>query len=254
MPGLERSCTPREPQAPAGASPAAFALFPPAARDDCYVRFNADSLHDLMSPVNQIGTLVELVLNKHRGTLDQEAEALFGYVQSSARRLQNLTAGLRTYVRVAGAPGPGRLCDTNRVLAGAAASIQPEIDRNGAVVTHDPLPELYCDPNQIGYVFASIIENSIKFRGEHRPEIHVSATAQDNAWVFAVCDNGVGIDPRHVDRIFGLFKRCHNDAYPGTGVGLAITRQIVEQHGGRIWVVSQPGLGATFYFSLRRQR
>jgi chemotaxis family two-component system sensor kinase Cph1 len=235
MPGLDRLCAPREPEA----------------CDDCYVRLNNDALHDLMSPVNQIGTLVGLVLRKYRGTLDPEAESLFGFVQSSANRLQNLMAGLSTYVRMAGAPNP-RLCDANNLLAGAAASIQPAIDESGAVVTHGPLPELCCDPNQIGYVFASLMENSIKFRRERRPEIHVSASGQDDMPVFAVRDNGTGIDPTQGDRIFGLFKRLPDDAHPGTGVGLAITRQIVEQHGGRIWVESQPGLGATFYFSLRQ--
>jgi|HubBroStandDraft_1064217.scaffolds.fasta_scaffold30654_2 chemotaxis family two-component system sensor kinase Cph1 len=241
-------------KAPATANPGAFALFPPSASDDCYVRLNADSLHDLMSPVNQIGTLVELVLMKYRGTLDQEAEMLFGFVQNSASRLQNLIAGLRTYMRVAGAPSPGSLCDVNKLLAGAQALLQPEIDQNGVAVTHDPLPELYCDPNQIGYVFATLMENSIKFRREHRPEIHVSATVRDNTWVFSVRDNGIGIDPIHGDRIFGLFKRIRNDLHPGAGVGLAIARQIVEQHGGRIWVESQPGRGATFYFSLWQER
>lgn len=243
MPGLDRSFAPEEVKAPAS-----------IACDDCYVRLSTDSLHDLMSPVNQIGTLVELLLQKYRGTLDHEAETMFGFVQSSANQLQNLIAGLRTYVRVAGSPKPRHLCDANKLLAGAKASIQPEIDQNGAVVTQDPLPELYCDPNQISYAFASLMENSIKFRREHRPAIHVSADAQDNMWVFAVRDNGIGIDPTHGDRIFGLFKRIHNDTHAGTGVGLAITRQIVEQHGGRIWVESQPGLGSTFYFSLRQER
>jgi light-regulated signal transduction histidine kinase (bacteriophytochrome) len=254
MPGLDPSFAPGEPKAPAAANPGAFALFPPIACDDCFVRLNADSLHDLIGPVNQIGTLVDLVLLKYRGTLDLEAESLFGFVQNSANRLQALIAGLRTYVRVASSPNPCRLCDANALLAGAKASIQLEIDQSGAVVTHDPLPELYCDPNQICYAFASLMENSIKFRREHRPEIHVSASAQDNMWVFAVRDNGIGIDPTHGDRIFGLFKRIHNDAHPGTGVGLALTRQIVEQHGGRVWVESQPGFGATFYFSLRQAR
>jgi light-regulated signal transduction histidine kinase (bacteriophytochrome) len=223
----------------------------PITCDDCYVRLNNDSLHDLISPVNQIGTLVDLVLRKYGGTVDPEAESLFGFIQSSANRLQNLIGGLSTYVRVAGAPNL-RLCDAANLLAGAQTSIQPAIDQSGAVVTHGPLPELYCDPNQIGYAFASLLENSIKFRRERRPEIHVSANTQDNMSVFAVRDNGMGIDPAYGDRIFGLFKRIHNDAQPGPGVGLAITRQIVEQHGGRIWVESRPGPGATFYFSLRQ--
>jgi light-regulated signal transduction histidine kinase (bacteriophytochrome) len=216
------------------------------------VRIDADSLHDLISPANQIGTIAELILKNHRGALDREAEVLFGFVQSSASRLQNLFAGLKTYVRVAGSPSPCCLCDANTLLAGAQASMQLEIDQNNAVVTHDPLPQLFCDPSQIGYAFASLIGNSIKFRREHRPEIHVSATAQDDTWIFSVRDNGIGIDPRHGERIFGLFKRLQNDAHPGVGVGLAITRQIVEQHGGRIWVDSQLGLGATFFFSLPR--
>jgi light-regulated signal transduction histidine kinase (bacteriophytochrome) len=251
-PGLDPSSAPGESKTPAAANPGAFAVLPRAA-DDCYVRLNADSVHDLMSPVNQIGTIAELLLERYRGMLDQEADDLFGFVQSSASRLQNLIAGLRTYMRMAGSPGPGRRCDANNLLMAAQTSIQPEIDQSGAVVTHGPLPELYCDPSQIGYAFASLMQNSIKFRREDRPEIQVSAKAQDKMWVFAVRDNGIGIDPAHGERIFGLFKRVHNDAHPGTGVGLAITRQIVEQHGGRIWVESQPGLGSTFYFSLRQE-
>lgn len=249
-PGLDRSLAPGEAKAPAGA----FGLIPPAAGDDCYVRLNADSLHDLMSPVNQLGTIAELLIERYRGMLDQEADALFGFVQSSANRLQNLIAGLRTYVRIASSPNPHCLCDANKLLAVAKAAIQTEIDQNGAIVTHDPLPELYCDPNQISYAFARLIGNAIKFRREHRPEVHVSAHAQDNTWVFSVRDNGIGIDRAHGDCIFGLFKRVHNDSHPGTGVGLAITRQIVEQHGGRIWVESQPGLGSTFYLTLRQER
>src|ERR1700691_562688 len=220
-------------------------------REDCCVRFNHDSLHDLISPVNQIGTIAELMLNRYRGALDDEAETLFGFIQDSVGRLQNLVGGLSTYMRVAGPPGSSRLCDANALLMGAQASMQPQIDQNGAVVTHDPLPELYCDPMQIGYVFASLMENSIKFRCEqHRPEIHFSTIAEGNTWIFSVRDNGVGIAPRHWDRIFVLFKRIDNEACPGAGVGLAIARQIVELHRGRIWVESRLGRGATFFFSL----
>ena len=155
-------------------------------------------------------------------------------------------------MQVLGSPISYRRCDANTLLAGALVSIQPAIEQNQAMVSQDPLPELYCDPNQISYAFASLMQNSIKFRCDLRPEIHVSATADQNVWVFSVRDNGIGIDPRHKDRIFGVFKRIHNEGYPGAGVGLAITRQIVERHGGRIWVESQLGLGATFSFSLPR--
>jgi len=220
---------------------------------DCCMYLNADFLHDLSSPVNQLGTLTELMLRKYRGTLDEEAEDLVGFIQSSTNRLQNLMAGLRAYMQVMGCASSYRLCNGNALLAGAVASIQQAIEENRAVVSHDPLPELYCDPKQIGYVFASLMENAIKFRSEHPPDIHVSAAEKKNDWIFSVRDNGIGIDPRYKDRIFGMFKRIHNDGYPGAGVGLAITRQIVEQHGGRIWVESQPGRGATFCFSLPRE-
>jgi len=214
------------------------------------VRFNSDSLHDLVGPVNQIGAMADLILKRYSGQLDDDAKTLLGFVQGSANRLQNLVAGLKTYMRVAGSLSPRRLCDAHALLAGAMASIQPQMEQSGAIVTHDPLPEVYCDPNQIGFVFASLLENSIKFRGDPPPEIHVSAAAEESACTFSVRDNGIGIDPRHGERIFGLFKRIHNDAQPGAGVGLAITRHIVERHGGRIWVDSQPACGATFRFTL----
>jgi signal transduction histidine kinase len=109
---------------------------------------------------------------------------------------------------------------------------------------------VYCDPSQISCVFANLIENAIKFRSEHRPEIYLSVTPEQNSWVFAVRDNGIGIDPRHSERIFSIFKRIHDASYPGAGVGLAITRQVIKQHGGRTWVESKLGSGATFYFTL----
>ena len=221
--------------------------------EDCCVFLNFDSLHDLSSPVNQLGTITDLMLKKYRGKLDEEAETLFGFIQNSANRLQDLLAGLRAYMQVLGSASSYRPCDANALLAAAIASIQPAIEENRATVSHDPLPEVYCDANQISYAFASLMENAIKFRRQHQPEIHVSASAEKNTWTFSVRDNGIGIDPRHSHRIFGMFKRIHNEGYPGAGVGLAITRQIVEQHGGRIWVKSQPGLGATFSFSLPRE-
>jgi light-regulated signal transduction histidine kinase (bacteriophytochrome) len=217
---------------------------------DCCVYLNSDSLHDLFSPVNQLGTLAELMLKKYRGSLDEEAEVLFGFIQNSTNRLQNLLAGLKMYMQVMGSTSSCRPCDANALLAGAVTSIQRAIEENRAAVSHDPLPELYCDPNQISYAFASLMENAIKFRSEHQPEIHVSAAEKKNDWIFSVRDNGIGIDPRYSDRIFGMFRRIHNEGYPGAGVGLAIARQIIEQHGGRIWVESRPGRGATFFFSL----
>jgi light-regulated signal transduction histidine kinase (bacteriophytochrome) len=222
------------------------------ADSDCSVPLNADALHDLVGPVNQMRSMADLILKRHRPSLDDETEALFGFMQASSDRLQNLLTGLRTYMRIVGHQTPCRHFDANAILAGALATIQPGIDRNDAQVTHDPLPEVYGDPNQICYTFATLVENSIKFRGESRPEIHVAAGEAENGWLFSVRDNGIGIDSRHHDRIFGVFKRVHNDAYPGPGIGLAIARRIVERHGGRIWVESHLGQGATFFFELPR--
>jgi light-regulated signal transduction histidine kinase (bacteriophytochrome) len=217
--------------------------------DDRSVQLNADSLHDLVGPVNQMRSMADLILKKRRA-VDEETEALFGFLQASAERLQNLTEGLRTYLRVVGERMPFRDFDANAALAAALATVQESIDRSGARITHDALPEVHGDPNQICHAFANLIDNSIKFRGESRPEIHIAAARQENGWLFSVGDNGMGIDPRYHDRIFGVFKRLHGDRYPGAGIGLPIARRIVERHGGRIWVESALGEGATFFFSL----
>jgi len=219
---------------------------------ECCVRFHNDSLHELVGPANQLGTLAELIRRKHGGVLDEESETLLALMQRSATRLQELIGGLRTYLNITAPARSGSHCDANQLLAAALVSIQPEIDYNDAIVSHDRLPELDCDPSQIVFVFAELIQNSVRFRTAQRPQIHISANAQDDMWVFSVRDNGIGIDPRHADRVFGLFKRIDNNASSGAGVGLAIARHVVEQHGGRIWVDSRPGLGATFYFSLGR--
>jgi len=219
----------------------------------CCVHLNSDSLHDLVSPINQMRSMAQLILKRYRSELDDDAEVMFRFLENSAERLENLLAGLRTYMRVVGTRGARRRCDGNELMAGAQASIRQAIDQSMAAVTHEQLPELYCDPSQISFVFASLIENAIKFRSELRPQIHISVVQEESSWVFAVEDNGVGIDPRHSERIFSIFKRVNREAYPGPGVGLAIARQIVEQHGGRIWVESELGSGTAVYFTLPRQ-
>jgi len=195
-------------------------------------------------------SMADLILMRHRGKMDEEAEMLLGFIQASSDRLQNLLSGLRTYMRIAGCGQPYRRFDANNALAGALATVQQAIDRNDALVTHDRLPEVYGDPNQICYLFASLIENSIKFRSQCRPEIHVAAKPRDGDWLFSVRDNGIGVDPKHSGRIFGVFKRIHNEAYPGVGIGLAIAKRTIESHGGNIWVESRLGDGATFLFAL----
>lgn len=218
----------------------------------CSVPLEPDSLHDLIGPVNQVCTMTELIRKKYGGALDGEADMLLGFLERSAGRLRELVAGLRAYTRIVGNPAPYRVCDGNALLAAALAALQPAMKESGAVVTHDPLPELYCDANQITYTLTCLLENAIKFRSGVKPEIHVGIAALPGRWLLRVRDNGIGIDPARQERIFGVFQRLGGEDRPGAGMGLAIARQVVERHGGRIWVESQPFEGSTFFLELPR--
>src|SRR5207244_12418741 len=186
----------------------------------------------------------DLIVRKHHDKLDGEAAVLFGFIQNSTNQLQKMLAGLRDYFRAVSPHGVSRLCDSEMLLAAALGAIQPAIEESGALITHDPLPELFCDADQLVYTFSALIGNAIKFRGDAQPMIHVSATLRDRAWEFSVRDNGIGIDPRNSERVFGVFKRLNQDQFDGIGIGLPNVRRIIEQGGGRIWAESQPGHGS----------
>jgi two-component system, chemotaxis family, sensor kinase Cph1 len=138
----------------------------------------------------------------------------------------------------------------DEVLESALSNLRAEIEETGAVIDHGPLPALVVDELHIRQLFQNLIGNALKYRSERVPKIHVSAERTGAQWTFSVSDNGMGIEPRHYDRIFGIFKRLHGADFPGTGIGLATCRRIVERYGGRIWVESQPGEGSTFRFTL----
>jgi signal transduction histidine kinase len=157
---------------------------------------------------------------------------------------------LGTYLRIIGSQDDYRSCNAEDLLAAALISISDAVRESGAVVTSDPLPEVVCDPSQVVFLFASLMDNSIKFRQSPAPDIHVSAFPDEREWVISVQDNGIGIEPRHADLVFAMFRRVHGGAYTGAGVGLAIARQIVSRHGGRIWFESEPGRGSRFSFTL----
>jgi len=214
------------------------------------VLLTPDSMHDLTSPVNQICSLVDLIVKKHESGMDDDFKTVCSHLQSSAQRLLNLMSGLKSYLRLVASAGPFRSADGNLLLTVALSTLKEQIARNEAVITHDRLPELCCDPLQMTYVFTGLIENAIKFRSENKPEIHVGVSANRRGWVLSIRDNGIGVDPRQAERIFATFKRIHNDAYPGAGVGLAIAKHVIERHGGRIWVESEFAQGATFFVEL----
>ena len=222
-----------------------------APAEECSVPFTADSLHDLASPINQVGTMAGLLINRYGARLDGDAVALIGYLDRSTRQLQSFVEGLSRYMQAVGMPGPYRSCDGSALLEAAVGSIQGFIDTHGAVVTHDVLPELYCHPGQMTIVLANLIENSIKFRRTEPPLVHVSAMAKEDMWVISVKDNGLGIAPRLCKRVFAMFTREH-EADRGAGVGLPIVRRVVENHRGRVWIESEVGCGTRVSFTLPR--
>ena len=222
-----------------------------SAGEVCSLPLHASSLHDLAGPVNQVSAILELFERKYQRTLDGEAQALLGMIRTSANRLQNLWFGIQTYAGTVGSPQGHRRYDAVALLNAASELSAASIRDSDARITHEPLPEVMCDPNQISCVFKGLIENAIKFRSASRPEIHVSAVRMENRWRFSFRDNGIGVEPKNAELVFHLFKRLNGDRYPGAGAGLAIAKRIVEEHGGRIWLESEPERGAEFFLTLR---
>ena len=246
--------------------------------------------HDLQEPLRTVTSFVQLLARRYHGKLDAEAEEYIAYAVEGTQRMRELIQALLGYSRVGRSTKEFELTDCNRILAMTLQRLEQAIGETQAVITHDPLPTLMADPVQLGQLFQNLIENAIKYRGDAPPQIHVSAclqTGQPNPisslcrepgcfscqlqddstqpaerlnkalatagqeWVFSVRDNGIGIQPDYFERIFMIFQRLHTRSeYPGTGIGLAICQKIVERHGGQIWVDSQIGQGATFWFTL----
>jgi two-component system, chemotaxis family, sensor kinase Cph1 len=183
--------------------------------------------------------------------LDPDADEFIGYAVDGARRMQRLIDDLLSYSRVTTQGRGFQPTDAGAALEQALHNLRLAIEDSGAMVTRDPLPTLPADEGQLVQVFQNLVGNAIKFHGEQPARVHVWAVRQDGEWRFAVRDNGVGLEPQYAERIFVIFQRLHGWAqYPGTGIGLAICKKIVERHGGRIWVESELGRGATFYFTL----
>jgi len=207
--------------------------------------------HDLQEPLRAVGGFLTLLQQRYHGNLDEKADSYINSAVEGAGRMQALINGLLEYSRVGtrgSVPAPAQAGDA---LREALKNLRTLIEEAGAVITADPLPVVQVDANQLTHVFQNLIANAIKFRGERTPEIQVGARRQEAAWLFWVRDNGIGIEPQYSERIFMIFQRLHTRTkYPGTGIGLAICKRIVERHGGRIWVESQPGQGSTFYFTL----
>ena len=197
-----------------------------------------------------IASYTQLLAWRYKGQFDADADEFIAYVVDGATRMQVLINDLLSYSRVGTQGKEFEPTDCEAVLVRAIANLQIAIQESEALLTHDPLPTVMADASQLGQLFQNLIGNAIKFHGDEPPQIHVSAQLQRKEWVFSVRDNGIGIDPQYAERIFTIFQRLHNASeYPGSGIGLAVSKKIVERHGGRIWVQSQVG-GSVFYFTI----
>jgi len=207
--------------------------------------------HDLQEPLRMVSSFTQLLAKRYQGKLDKDADEFIAYIVAGAKRMQALINDLLTYSRVDTRGKSFEPIDSEAVFDQAIANLRVAIEEGEAVITHDPLPSLIADDSQIVQLFQNLLGNAIKFHGKEPPRIHVSAKQEGNEWVFSFRDNGIGIAPEYFDRIFVIFQRLHGrEEYPGTGTGLAICKKIVERHGGRIWVESEPSKGSTFYFAI----
>ncbi len=214
-------------------------------------QFASVASHDLQEPLRMVTSYVQLLARRYKGKLDSDADDFIRFAVDGAVRMRKLINDLLAYSRVGTQGKELSPTDSEAVLAQSVDDLKVAVEENGALVTHDPLPTVMADRSQLGQLFQNLIGNAIKFRGNEPPRVHVSASRNGNGWTFSVRDNGIGIAAEYSERIFIIFQRLHSrQEYAGTGIGLAICKKIVERHGGRIWVKSDPGQGATFYFIL----
>jgi PAS domain S-box-containing protein len=215
-------------------------------------QFAYSASHDLQEPLRTVKIYSELLTKRYRDKLDGEASRFVTYLRNGATRMETLLRDLLAYSQVANLERPAEMADAQRALADALSNLTSAISETGAVVTSDPLPSVPVHSTHLEQLFQNLIGNAIKYRSPERaPAVHVAAKRHGGNWVFAVTDNGIGIDSEYNETIFGLFKRLHtNDEYAGTGIGLALCQRIVDRYHGRIWVESEPGLGSTFRFTL----
>jgi PAS domain S-box-containing protein len=214
-------------------------------------RFAYVSAHDLQEPLRTVSSFTQLLVQRYQDKLDADGARFAQMIVSGCARMRQLIHDLLAYSRVARQEADLQPTDCGAVFERTLENLRAAIEESGARVTCDPLPTIAGDEVRLAELFANLIGNAIKFRSKAPPQVHVSARRKETEWVFSVRDNGIGISPEHFERIFEIFQRLHRkDEYPGTGIGLAICRKIVESHRGRLWVESEPGKGATFYFTV----
>ena len=209
--------------------------------------------HDLQGPLRLVAGFLQLLGRHCQGKLDPEAADYIASAMEALAQMQERIDGLVRFSRVITQGREFQPVTLGAVFEEAVAGLGAEIEAAGAVVTCDDLPTVLGDGAQLRQALQILISNAVKFRGPDPPRVHIQAKPDGVEWVFAVSDNGIGMAPEYFDRIFVIFQQLHTRAeYPGAGVGLAVCKRIVERHGGRMWVESEPGKGATFYLTLPR--
>ena len=222
----------------------------PALSREAALEFVGIAVHDLREPLRAIRTSSELLASYH-GDFPNERETLsLQFVQEGVGRMEVLIHDIAEYLYAQLRELDLQEADMESVLTEARRQLADQLKKNEAVLTHDPLPVLTGDFFALASVFHSLIDNACKFRSKAPPIIHVGAKKQGSEWVFSVRDNGFGFNPMYGDRIFNPFERLNGKQYPGSGLGLSLTKTVVERHGGRIWAESQPDEGSTFWFSV----
>lgn len=207
--------------------------------------------HDLQEPLRMVTSYLQLLERRYKGRLDTDADDFIQYAVDGALRMRTLINDLLTYSRVGTRGRSFEWTSCTEAVERALANLKVAIEESGAVITYSDLPQVKADPTQLIQLFQNLISNAIKFRREAPCRIGIKAIQQEDAWLFSVEDNGIGIDPQYRERIFVIFQRLNNRVdYPGTGIGLAVCKKIVERHGGKIWMQSELGQGTIFHFTL----
>jgi two-component system, chemotaxis family, sensor kinase Cph1 len=207
--------------------------------------------HDLREPLRMISSFLQLLERRYKDQLDEDSNEFIGFAVDGPKRLDKMIMDLLEYSRVANKEIQFTDVDLEEVIDQIKSNLNVLIEENNAQITYESLPIIPSDENQMVILLQNLIGNAIKYLREEIPKIHVSAEKQGNQYVFSVEDNGIGIDPQHLERIFTIFKRLHNHTeYEGSGIGLSIAQRVVHQHGGEIWAESQPGKGSTFHFTI----
>lgn len=221
------------------------------ARNEDLAQFAYAASHDLQEPLRMITSYLQLLAQRYENELDEEAEEFIGYAIDGANRMRQLITDLLAYSRIGRNNQAFTRVSLETVLEQALYNLEITIQETKALITHEPLPTVTAEKTQMMQLFQNLLSNALKFRKQEVPRIHISARQEKEHWIIQISDNGIGIDPQLIQKIFVIFQRLHShQEYPGTGIGLAMCKKIVQNHGGTIWVTSEPGQGSIFSFSL----